>query len=119
MSVPRRNDRPHPHNLDAEKAILGSCLIDSQAFAPATGIVAAHDFYRFAHRLIFLAMGRLESSAIPNDLIALCTELEKTGDREKAGGPAYLSALTGGVPRSANTGHYARIVLDQSRLRWL
>jgi replicative DNA helicase len=112
-------ERTLPHNLEAEKAVLGAVLINNQAFNQAAEVIDAHDFFRDAHRRIFEKMVALTDRNDPVDLVTLKDELVRSNELDEVGGPAYISALTDGVPRSANVEYYARIVEQKSRLRQL
>ena len=112
-------DRTLPHNLDAERSVLGAILINNHAFNQAAEVIDAQDFFRDAHRRIFEKMVVLTDRSHPVDLVTLKDELDRSGELEEVGGPAYISALTDGVPRSANVEHYARIVKEKSTLRRL
>jgi replicative DNA helicase len=112
-------ERTLPHNLEAEKCVLGAILINNQAFNHAAEVIDAQDFFRDAHRRIFDKMVELADRSEPVDLVTLKDELGRTGELEQVGGPAYISALTDGVPRSANVEYYARIVKEKSTLRRL
>jgi replicative DNA helicase len=113
------SDRTLPHDLDAEKSVLGAILINNQAFNQAAEVIDAGDFYRDAHRRIFEKMVGLTDRGNPVDLLTLKDELGRSGELDEVGGPAYISALTDGVPRSANVEYYARIVKEKSTLRRL
>jgi replicative DNA helicase len=112
-------DRTLPHNLEAEKCVLGAVLINNQAFNAAAEVIDAHDFFRDAHRRIFEKMVALTDRSEPVDLVTLKDELVRTNELDEVGGPAYISALTDGVPRSANIEYYAKIVKEKSTLRRL
>jgi replicative DNA helicase len=112
-------DRTLPHNLEAEKCVLGAILINNQSFNQAAEVIDAGDFFRDAHRRIFEKMILLTDRNDPVDLITLKDELTRSGELDEVGGPAYISALTDGVPRSANVEHYAKIVREKSTLRRL
>jgi replicative DNA helicase len=112
-------DRTLPHNLEAEKCVLGAILINNQAFNQAAEVVDAQDFFRDAHRRIFEKMVGLTDRSLPVDLVTLKDELTRSNELDDVGGPAYISALTDGVPRSANVEYYARIVKEKSTLRRL
>ncbi len=113
------SDRTLPHSLDAEKSVLGAILIDNHALNQAAEVINEQDFYRHAHRLIFEKMIALVDRSQPIDLITLKDELERSGELEDVGGASAISALTDGVPRSANVEYYARIVKEKSTLRRL
>ncbi|MEO8483685.1 MAG: replicative DNA helicase [Acidobacteriota bacterium] len=112
-------DRTLPHNLEAEKCVLGAILINNHAFNQATEVIDSGDFFRDAHRRLFDKMIGLSERSQPIDLVTLKDELVRSGELDEVGGPAYISALTDGVPRSANVEHYARIVKEKSTLRRL
>jgi replicative DNA helicase len=112
-------DRTLPHNLEAEKCVLGAILINNQAFNQAAEVLDSGDFFRDAHRRIFDKMVGLSEVNQPVDLVTLKDELTRSGELDEVGGPAYISGLTDGVPRSANVEHYARIVKEKSTLRRL
>ena len=110
-------DRPLPHNLEAEKCVLGAILIHNDAFNLAAELIDSRDFFRDAHRRVFDKMVRLSERGDAIDLVTLRDELGRSGDLEVVGGPAYITALVDGVPRSTNVEHYARIVKEKSTLR--
>lgn len=112
-------DRTLPHNLEAEKSVLGAILINNQAFNQAAEVIDSQDFFRDAHRRIFEKMVVLTDRNDPVDLVTLKDELTRSGELDEVGGPAYVSALTDGVPRSANVEYYAKIVKEKSTLRRL
>ncbi len=112
-------ERSLPHNLEAEKSVLGAILINNEAFNHAAELIDARDFYREAHRRIFDAMVALSERSAAIDLVTLKEELGRTGDLDEVGGPAYVAALVDGVPRSTNIEYYARIVKEKSTLRHL
>ena len=113
------SDRTLPHNLDAEKCVLGAILINNNAFNQAAEVVDSGDFFRDAHRRIFEKIVSLTDRGQPVDLVTLTDDLTRSGEIDEVGGPAYISALTDGVPRAANVEYYARIVKEKSTLRRL
>lgn len=112
-------ERTLPHNLEAEKSVLGAILINNQAFNQAAEVLDSQDFFRDAHRRIWDKMVLLTDRNEPVDLVTLKDELTRSGELDEVGGPAYVSGLTDGVPRSANVEYYARIVKEKSTLRRL
>jgi replicative DNA helicase len=113
------SDRTLPHNLEAEKCVLGAILINNHAFNQAAEVIDAQDFFRDAHRRIFDKIVALTDRSQPIDLVTLKDELTRSGELDEVGGPAYISALADGVPRSSNIEYYARIVKEKSTLRRL
>jgi replicative DNA helicase len=111
--------RKLPHNLEAEKCVLGAVLINNDKFNYAAELIDAGDFFRDAHRRIFDKMVNLSERGQVIDLVTLKEELGRTGDLDDVGGPAYIAALVDGVPGSTHVEHYARIVKEKSTLRSL
>jgi replicative DNA helicase len=111
--------RTLPHNLEAERSVLGSILLHNEAFNLAAEVIDANDFYRDAHRRIFDKMVKLAERNNAIDLVTLKEELGRSGDLDEVGGPAYITSLVDGVPRSMNVEHYARIIKEKSTLRHL
>jgi replicative DNA helicase len=113
------SDRTLPHNLEAEKCVLGAILIDNPSFNQAAEVIGSEDFFRDAHRRIFEKMIGLSERSQPIDPVTLKDELTRSGELDEVGGPAYVASLTDGVPRSANVEFYAKIVKEKSTLRKL
>jgi replicative DNA helicase len=112
-------DRPLPQSSDAERAVLGSVLINNNAFYRVLGTIDTDDFFKDAHRTIFSTMRRLAEGSREIDLLTLKDELSKRAELDKVGGSAYISSLVDGIPDVANVERYARIVKEKSTLRRL
>jgi replicative DNA helicase len=107
--------------LEAERALLGSILLDNSALNMALEVVGRDDFFSEAHRITFEKMVGISEKNRTIDLVTLCEELSKDGQTEKAGGAAYLAALTDGVPigTSVAVSEYSRIIKEKSLIRRL
>jgi replicative DNA helicase len=112
-------DRPLPQSPDAERAVLGSILINNNAFYRVVGLVETEDFFKDAHRSIFSTMRRLAEQSREIDLLTLKDELAKHAQLDQVGGSGYISSLIDGIPDVANVERYARIVKEKSMLRRL
>jgi replicative DNA helicase len=110
-------ERTLPHNLEAERSVLGAILVHNDAFNQAAQVIDARDFYRDAHRRIFDKMVALSERHQAIDFVTLKEELSRGGDLDEVGGPAYVASLADGVPRATNVEYYARIVKEKSTLR--
>lgn len=110
-------ERTLPHNLEAERSVLGAILVHNDAFNVAAELVDSGDFFRDAHRRVFDKMVDLNERGQAIDLVTLKDELVRSGDLDDVGGAAYIAALVDGVPRSTNVEHYARIVKERATLR--
>ncbi len=112
-------ERPLPHNLEAERCILGAVLLDNHALNSAVERLRSEDFFLPQHRQIFERMVQLAEKQQAIDTITLMEDLSRRGELESAGGVAYLSQLADGLPRVSNVDHYARIVKEKAILRGL
>src|ERR671912_1308325 len=110
-------ERTLPHNLEAERSVLGAVLVHNDAFNLAAQVIDAGDFYRDAHRRIFDKMISLNERNQAIDFVTLKEELSRSGELDEVGGPAYIASLADGVPRATNVEYYARIVKEKSTLR--
>jgi hypothetical protein len=104
-------------NDDAERVLLGCILIDPTAFLKAD--VSAADFFDLRHETIFRAMCQMFEAGIAIDLVTVTDFLQTKNRLADAGGAAYVSSLTEGIPRISHVERYAAIVREKSRLRSL
>jgi len=112
-------ERPLPHNLEAERSILGAIILDNHALNAAIEKIRSEDFFLSQHRQIFERMIQLGEKQQAIDVVTLMEDLTRRGELEAAGGVAYLSQLADGLPRVTSVEHYARIVKEKSALRSL
>jgi len=110
-------ERTLPHNLEAERSVLGAILVHNDAFNTAAQVIDGRDFYRDAHRRIFDRMVTLSERGGAIDFVTLKEELSRAGELDDVGGPAYIASLVDGVPRATNVEYYARIVKEKATLR--
>jgi replicative DNA helicase len=113
-------DSVPPHNDEAEKAVLGAILLntDPETVTEVFNILKEEDFYKGSNRIIYGAIRRLSDRHDSIDFITLKDELKSLGELDKID-PAYLASLTTGVPSSANVVYYAKIVKETSVRRFL
>ncbi|MCA9114548.1 MAG: replicative DNA helicase [Planctomycetaceae bacterium] len=103
-----------PQNLDAEKSLLGSMLLDSTVVDDTVEIVQPRHFYLTAHQLVAEAIYRLHETHFGGvDVVTVAEELEKKGELAEAGGPAGLAELLESVPHAGHAKYYAGIVRDK------
>ena len=108
-----------PHNIEAEEAVIGSLLIDSDSFLDISHLISPDDFYRDRNRLCFAACAELFRRGEAIDQITVARELHRTDNLESAGGMAYLSHLVTTTPTSSHAGFYAQVVYNTSTMRRL
>ena len=113
------NLRVPPQNLEAERAIIGSVLIDSSVMNKIGDIVKPENFYDNRNQILFEFISKLYSKGKNIDVITLNAELSKKGKVKESGGSEYLSEIIASIPTSANVEDYAEIVRESSIRRQL
>ena len=108
-----------PHDLGAERAVLGSLMIDQASIAEIRDILEPGDFYAERNSLIYRAATALADRGDPIDEVTLQSQLERSSSVGRAGGLDYISELTLEVPTAASVRHWAGIVINHSLRRKL
>lgn len=115
---PKRATMPEeklpPHNIDAEEAVLGSLLLDSEAMAEVANLLKTDDFFREKNSWVYGACLALYKQGIAINQISVAHELQKSEKLEGIGGPAYLLHILSAVPTSLHIKTYAGIVKEMS-----
>lgn len=107
-------DRVMPHNLDAERAVLGSCLLDKDAALYVVETLRKEDFYDAVHQLAFEIIADMMQKDKAVDPLTFMEEAKKRGLLERLGGQPFVASLIDTVPTTANVEYHARIVRDKS-----
>lgn len=94
-------------------------MLDDNAWDNISGSLAAEDFYRSDHRIIYRVMADLVEKNHPLDIITISEALEGIGELENVGGLAYISDLASSTPTASNIHAYAQIVRERSTVRSL
>ncbi len=110
-------DKGLPANIDAEKMILGSILLDGERFLDVAATVAQDDFALDKHRRIFARMMDLQEREEKIDRVTVTNELHRRNELESVDGMGYLVSLDDGLPHIRNLSSYVKIVKDKSALR--
>lgn len=108
-----------PHDLDAEKAVLGSLLVDGEAMFEVATFLKNDDFYAEQNKWIYQACFSLFERHEGINQITVARELAQQNKLEDSGGTAYLSHLIANVPTSLHIEYYGRIVYRLSIMRRL
>jgi replicative DNA helicase len=117
MSTEPGPSRIPPSNLDAETSVLGSILLDNDAYSQLEGQVRPEMFYKEANRKIFAAMEDLISRGAPVDTVTIVEELRTRNQIDEVGGVAYIVGLSDAVPTSVYASFYGQIVQEKASLR--
>lgn len=103
-----------PANLEAERLVLGSILLNGDLFTEIGGCLDGEDFSLESHRRIFAHMRELYDRGERIDRITVFEELRRHGLVESCGGLSYLVSLDDGLPQIAHLDAYVRIVKEKS-----
>ncbi len=112
-------DRLPPQNLEAERGVLGSLLLDPQMCDEVALELRADDFYADANQKLYRHLLALHDEGKRIDTTLLVERLRQAGELEAVGGTAYVAEVLHSVPYAANVMHYAEIVRQKSTLRAL
>jgi len=99
-----------PHSREAEEAVVGAVFINQEVYYDIAQFLSPDDFYIHRHKWIWEAFTSLHEQRIPIDLLTVADELERRGQLNEIGGPAFLTSLINQVPSSLNAESYGRIV---------
>lgn len=108
-----------PHSIDAEKAVIGSMIMDTDAVVAASEMITGDDFYQRQYGILFDAMVELYNEGKPVDVLTLQERLKMKDVPEEFSSIEFISELVSSVPTSANVRHYAQTVSDDATLRRL
>src|SRR5947209_11967824 len=110
-----------PHNLEAEKTVLGAVLLDERHLYPllVEERLRPEHFYREQHGAVFAAMMELYEGDRKIDHLTVAETLRQQGKLEGVGGPEVIDELAGWVPAAGHAREYGRIVRDNAQLRAL
>ena len=108
-----------PHSLEAERAVIGSMIMDADAIATASEILVSDDFYQHQYGILFDAITELFQEGKPVDLVTLQEHLKTKNVPEELYSVELLGSLVEQVPVSANIKYYANTVSEKSLLRRL
>ena len=106
-----------PHNDEAERAVIGSMVMDADAVVTASEMITGDDFYQRKYGILFDTMVEMNNKNIPVDLITLQEALKTKDVPEELASVEFLSDLLNSVSVSVNIKQYAQLVADKAALR--
>ena len=106
-----------PHNLEAERSVIGSMLLDKEAIGIVTGVITGEDFYDSTLGIYFDVLVEMNQQGLETDEVTVGERMRARHVPDAQCSPEFMLELMNGVPTSANTADYAAIVRDKSRLR--
>jgi len=102
-----------PHNFLAEKMILSSLLISSEAIDITLRTISIETFYFKNHQEIFKVIIFMHQNKIPIDILTLTTFLQDNGLLKKIGGIKVLIELINQIPNLVYLEEYLRLIKDK------
>lgn len=111
--------RAIPANVEAERAVLGSILLNPDAIGEIADMLTPADFFREVHAWIYESMLKLHADHKTIDTVTLEEALSQRGLLVECGGRAYLTECAMAVPTALYGSHYAGIVKEASQRRGL
>jgi len=110
-------ERPQPHSQDAERSVLGSILVNNEAYYEAAAALTDADFYSGAHQILFRTIANLIEAGKVADFVTVQAALVQGNLIEKIGGFVYIAELTDGVPALSAIQHHIDIIRQKALLR--
>ena len=113
-------DQYHPHDLGAERIVLGAMMLTAEVVGEVCEILTTADYYQPVHARIHAAILGLAADGNPTDPTAVLATMDQAGDLPKlaqVGGPTYLVSLVQAVPVALQGAWYARQVADHATRR--
>ena len=108
-----------PQNMEAERAVIGSILLDMEAIDEVSELRPEH-FYSERHRTLFETIRRLFDKGVRQiDSVTLAEELDRAKRFEEIGGIETLCGIMQSVPNTAHAAYYAKIVIGRWKQRML
>ncbi len=108
-----------PHNIDAEKSVLGSMFLSKYALQKSVENLSSDLFYLDAHGKIFMVISELAEKGTPIDITTVTAALDEKKLLTSVGGVEYLTEIINMVPTAANVDEYIKIVDEKAILRRL
>ena len=107
-----------PHDLLAEKSLVGCLIIEGTAFDEISDLkITREDFYDSRYGMVFDSIADLASSNKPVDYVTVCSRLTEKGFLEPVGGQQFVTGILEDMASSANIYHYGKTVREKSSLR--
>ncbi|NIS82663.1 MAG: replicative DNA helicase [Anaerolineales bacterium] len=114
-----RHGQEMPYDRLAEEAVLGAILVNPEVYYDVAHFLTGEDFFLHRNRWIWEAFVSLQEQRLPIDILTASEELERRGQLDDVGGPAYLTVLINSVPSSLHAEAYGHLVEETATRRRL
>jgi replicative DNA helicase len=102
-----------PQAVELEEAILGACMLESDAITKVADILTPECFYVESNKILFTVIIDLYKQSSPIDILTVCQKLKSLGKLEDVGGSYFVSSLTNRIASSSNIEYHSRIIVQQ------
>ena len=106
-----------PYNLDAERVVLGSAMLNKDNCLDVLNSLEEKDFFLGKHQLIYRAISSIATRGVDVDVLTVAEELDNLKELENIGGAKYLAECTNTMVAKSTLTFYMRIIQDNSVLR--
>ena len=117
MAETNRRLRTAPHNIEAERALLGAILLKPDVMHDVSVTIFPESFYADKHRAIYEAVSAIFTKGDPIDTVSVTSKLKEMDELERIGGASYITELVEAVPAAGNATYYADQVYAKATLR--
>ncbi len=114
-----RSLRTPPHNIEAEKALIGAIILKPEVMHDISTMVYPESFYADKHREIYRAILEVFTKGDPIDMLSITNKLKSNNQLERVGGASYITELVEQVPAASNANYYGEVVQSRAILRGL
>jgi replicative DNA helicase len=114
-----RNLRTVPHNIDAERALLGAIILKPDVMHDVSVTIFSESFYADKHRTIYEAIYQIFLKGDPIDIVSVTSKLASSNSLDRVGGASYITELIETVPAAGNAMYYSELVQGKAILRGL
>jgi replicative DNA helicase len=106
-----------PYDLDAEKSVLASIMLDKEALIKAADILQPDDFYDPTNKTIYQGCLELFHNSSAVDSVTVKSYLTKNNLLKKAGAAKYLNEIVSILPLTTNVEYYSKLIKEDSLRR--
>jgi len=109
----RLHESAPPQNIEAEEAVLGGCLLDSNAYGRIQHLLIPDCFYTQNHQLLWKAIDALGRKGQPTDAVTVTSYLADKKLLKRVGGPEMLAQICGRTVSAVNVDRYAELIREK------
>lgn len=105
--------RVPPQAVEVEEAVIGSFMLEADAYKRMSAYVSPASFYKDEHQKICQAIHEIADSGNDVDLLQVTQKLKDKDELNEVGGPGYVTGLTSSVASAANLEFHVKIIAQK------